>query len=125
MLAKYCRELKLGLDYLCQAYDSDPTHPVVLSLLAQVCLVRGDFDKVGSKPTCLHPGLASASCLPREWCQGAEVLVSVGALWGSWEGNGHCAGVLAEVLACLWLGLARVCCRPPLSFTCSCMCVRL
>eukprot|EP00884_Botryococcus_braunii_P015610 jgi/Botrbrau1/2732/Bobra.0164s0012.1 len=38
-------DLKIGLQYLCNAYQSDPSNPGVLSLLAQICLVRGEFDK--------------------------------------------------------------------------------
>lgn len=30
---------------LCQAYDSDPSNPAVLNLLAHHCLTRKDFSK--------------------------------------------------------------------------------
>ena len=35
-----------GLQMLCQAYDSDPSNPAVLNLLAHHCLTRKDFAKV-------------------------------------------------------------------------------
>ncbi len=35
-----------GLQLLCQAYDSDPTNPAVLNLLAHYCLTRKEYSKV-------------------------------------------------------------------------------
>jgi hypothetical protein len=44
--AVVCRGLKAGLELLCRAYETDPSHPGILSMLAQVCLKRGDYEKV-------------------------------------------------------------------------------
>lgn len=37
---------------LCQAYDSDPSNPAVLNLLAHHCLTRKDFPKVSPAVLC-------------------------------------------------------------------------
>ncbi|KAK9805938.1 hypothetical protein WJX73_006894 [Symbiochloris irregularis] len=34
-----------GLDFLCQAYNSDPDYPGAIALLSHYCLVHGDYDK--------------------------------------------------------------------------------
>lgn len=41
-----CRKMVVGLELLCQAYNSDPGHPGVINLLAHYCLLQGDYEKV-------------------------------------------------------------------------------
>ena len=41
-----CRKMAEGLDLLCRAYNSNPSHPGVVNLLAHYCLMQGDYAKV-------------------------------------------------------------------------------
>ncbi len=42
-----CRSaLQEAMELLCRAYGCNPAHPGVLTLLASLCLLNGDADKV-------------------------------------------------------------------------------
>ena len=40
------RQMEEGLELLCRAYNSNPSHPGVVNLLAHYCLLQGDYAKV-------------------------------------------------------------------------------
>ena len=61
-----------GLDLLCRAYNSNPSHPGVVNMLAHYCLLQGDYAKVGSK----RHKASSESCCPLSYVHCAKQHIS-------------------------------------------------